>query len=106
MVKFTILLKRKASLTHAEFVEHHKGVHAKLFMSIPTVKETVRRYLQEHTLPVDLPGMPPAKYDGITELWLTMWSRWAAASRMRSTWRGCIRMKRLFWTSMGATSWC
>ena len=69
MVKFTILLKRKASLTHAEFVDHHKGVHAKLFMSIPAVKETVRRYVQEHTLPVELPGMPPAKYDGITELW-------------------------------------
>ncbi len=69
MIKFTILLKRKASLTHDQFVRHHKDVHAGLFMSVRVVKETVRRYVQEHTLPVDLPGMPPAKYDGITELW-------------------------------------
>jgi uncharacterized protein (TIGR02118 family) len=69
MIKFTILLVRKPSLTHAEFVEHHKLVHANLFMSLPVVKETVRRYVQEHALPVELPGLPPVKYDGITELW-------------------------------------
>ena len=69
MIKFSILLKRKASLSHEEFVEHHKGIHAALFMSVPAVKETVRRYVQQHGLPVELPGMPPAKYDGITELW-------------------------------------
>ncbi len=69
MIKFTILLKRKTSLTHDQFVRHHKDVHANLFMSVRVVKETVRRYVQEHTLPVELPGMPPAKYDGITELW-------------------------------------
>lgn len=69
MIKFTILLKRKATLTQMQFVEHHKSVHAPLFMSIPVVKETVRRYVQEHALPVALPGMPPVKYDGITELW-------------------------------------
>ena len=69
MIKFTILLKRKPTLTHAEFVEHHKTVHAGLFMSVGVVKATVRRYVQQHALPVDLPGMPPVKYDGITELW-------------------------------------
>ena len=69
MIKFTILLRRKASLTHDQFVEHHKTVHADLFMSMPVVKDTVRRYVQQHALPVELPGMPPAKYDGVTELW-------------------------------------
>ena len=69
MIKFTILLVRKSSLTHAQFVEHHKTVHAGLFTSIGVVKETVRRYVQQHRLPVELPGMPPVKYDGITELW-------------------------------------
>lgn len=69
MIKFTILLARKASLTHEEFVDHHRHAHAALFMSVPEVRETVRRYVQQHTLPVTLPGMPPAKYDGITELW-------------------------------------
>ena len=69
MIKFTILLKRKGSLTHDQFVEHHKTVHAALFMSVGAVKDTVRRYVQQHALPVELPGMPPAKYDGVTELW-------------------------------------
>ena len=69
MIKFTILSKRKPSLSHEEFVEHHKFVHADLFMSVPAVKETVRRYVQQHAIPVELPGMPPVKYDGITELW-------------------------------------
>ena len=69
MIKFTILLTRKPSLTHAEFVEHHRNVHASLFMSVPVVQETVRRYVQQHAIPAELPGMPPVKYDGITELW-------------------------------------
>ena len=69
LIKFTILLARKPSLTHGQFVAHHKEVHAALFMSVDVVKDTVRRYVQQHALPVDLPGMPPVKYDGITELW-------------------------------------
>ncbi len=68
MIKFTILLKRKPTLTQAEFVEHHQGMHAALFLSIPVVRETVRRYVQQHAMPVELPGMRPVTYDGITEL--------------------------------------
>lgn len=33
-------------------------------MSVLAVQQTVRRYVQQHA-----PQMPPAKYDGITELW-------------------------------------
>ena len=69
MIKFSILLKRKPSLSQAEFVEYHRHSHAALFLSVPVVKETVRRYVQQHALPVELPGMPPPKYDCITELW-------------------------------------
>ena len=69
MIKFTILLVRNATLSHAEFVEHHKCIHADLFMSISVVRDTVRRYVQQHAIPVTLPGMPSVKYDGITELW-------------------------------------
>ena len=69
MVKFTILLKRNPAMSHADFVKHHQTAHAPLFMSIPAVKAHVRRYVQQHALPVELPGLPPAKYDGITELW-------------------------------------
>lgn len=69
MIKFTILLVRLTGLSHAQFVAHHRDVHAKLFMSIPVVQATVRRYIQQHALPIELPGMPPCQYDGITELW-------------------------------------
>ena len=69
MIKFTILLVRKPSLSREAFIDHHKHIHADLFMSVAVVKETVRRYVQEHAMPVDLPGLPPLKYDGITELW-------------------------------------
>ncbi|MBC7529761.1 MAG: EthD domain-containing protein [Chthonomonadaceae bacterium] len=63
------LLTRNPALTHEQFVEHHKSVHADLFLSVPVVKETVRRYIQQHRIDAELPGMPPIKYDGITELW-------------------------------------
>lgn len=57
------------SLSREEFVDHHRNAHAALFLSLPAVRETVRRYVQQHALPVDLPGMPPLKYDGVAELW-------------------------------------
>ena len=69
MIKFTILLRRNPAITHAAFVEHHKTVHAALFMSVPAVQAHVRRYVQQHAIEVELPGLPPARYDGITELW-------------------------------------
>lgn len=69
MIKFTILLTRKPSLTREEFIDHHRNQHAALFMSVPVVQQTVRRYVQQHAIDATLPGMPPTKYDGITELW-------------------------------------
>ena len=69
MIKFSILLVRKPSLTHEEFIDHHRHHHANLFMSIGVVKETVRRYVQQAKVLADLPGMKPNRYDGITELW-------------------------------------
>lgn len=69
MVKFTILLRKRAELSHDEFVTYHRTKHAPLFSSLPEVQQYVRRYVQCHTLAVALPGMPPPAYDGITELW-------------------------------------
>ena len=37
MIKFTILLRRKPSMTHDEFVPHHREKHAPLFSTLPTV---------------------------------------------------------------------
>jgi len=69
MIKFTILLRRKAGTTHAQFVAHHRNVHAQLFSSLAEVKEHVRRYVQCHATGDQLPGMPDSQIDGSTELW-------------------------------------
>ena len=69
MIKFTILLKRRSGTTHDEFVSYHKNTHAPLFTSLNEVKENVRRYVQCHSLQINMPGLPPEEYDGITELW-------------------------------------
>lgn len=69
MIKFTAMLVRNPALTHEQFVTHHKTAHAELFMSLPASIENVRRYVQSHNVGSDLPGMPPSRYDGVTEIW-------------------------------------
>lgn len=69
MIKLTILLRKRADLTHEEFVRYHQTQHAPLFTSLPEVQQYVRRYEQGHTVPLELPGLPPPAYDGTTELW-------------------------------------
>jgi hypothetical protein len=56
-------------LSYDEFVECHNTNHAPLFVSITVVKDTARRCVQQRALPVELPGLPSVKYDGVTELW-------------------------------------
>ena len=69
MIKFTAMLRRHPDLTHEEFVEHHRTAHAQLFMALPASRQHVRRYVQSHSLRVEVPGMPDSRYDGITEIW-------------------------------------
>ncbi len=69
MVKFSIFLAKRSDMSHEDFVHHHKNNHAHLFTSLPEVQQYVRKYIQCHTLPVSLPGLPQLTYDGITELW-------------------------------------
>jgi len=69
MIKFTILLRRRAGLTHEQFVDYHRQQHAPLFMSLPVVQDNVRRYVQQHTIDAPLPGLPPTTIDGLPELW-------------------------------------
>ena len=69
MIKFTILLRRHPSMSHDAFVAHHRDRHAPLFCSLPEVRQHVRRYVQCHTVAASVPGLPPAGFDGITELW-------------------------------------
>ena len=56
-------------MSHEAFVDYHRHDHAPLFCALPQVREHVRRYVQSHVLPVSLPGLPDAGFDGITEIW-------------------------------------
>ena len=69
MLKITILLRRKAEITHDEFVAHHRDTHAPLFCALPEVRQNVRRYVQCHSTGDQFPGMPNFGIDGSTELW-------------------------------------
>ena len=69
MIKFTAMLRRNPALTHEQFVAHHKRDHAALFMSLAASQQHVRRYVQSHTVDVEVPGMPASRYDGMTEIW-------------------------------------
>jgi uncharacterized protein (TIGR02118 family) len=69
MIKFIALMRRNPTLTHEQFVTYHKKNHAPLFMSLPEVQQHVRRYIQSHTVPGDLEGVPVSPFDGITEIW-------------------------------------
>ena len=69
MIKLTILLRRIPSMTHEQFVAYHREQHAPLFCALPEVRRHVRRYVQSHTVPAVLPGLPPVTFDGITEIW-------------------------------------
>ena len=69
MIKFTILLRRNPAMTREQFVTYHREQHAPLFCGLPAVKQHVRRYVQCHTVPASIPGLPPVEFDGITELW-------------------------------------
>ena len=69
MIKFTILLRKHQDMSQEEFVQYHKTQHAPLFKSLPEVRQYVRRYVQGHVQPLQLPGLPPPAYDGTTELW-------------------------------------
>jgi len=70
MVKISVLLTRRADLTHEEFVTYWTDVHTALLTGLPEGPDTVRRYVQ--LLPTDdeIPGVTTAGYDGVAELWV------------------------------------
>ena len=69
MITFTILPRRKPSMTQGEFAAYHREQHAPLFRALPAVRRYVRRDVQCHSVAAFLPGLPPVAFDGVTELW-------------------------------------
>ena len=96
MIKFTIILRRRKDLTHEQFVEHHRNVHAPLFRSIPEVQQHVRRYVQCHATGDQLPGFRPPASMVRQSSGLTIWQDWPESSSRNGTWRSSGPTRRAF----------
>lgn len=65
MIKVCTALPRRSDHTRAQFQQHWGTVHRDFALRI----DRISRYVQSHPLDVDLPGLPPAPYDGFPEVW-------------------------------------
>jgi uncharacterized protein (TIGR02118 family) len=74
MIKLTFCLTRAPHLTRKAFQTYWFDTHAPLVASVSEALQ-IRRYVQTHSLPVDLnlairsPRGAPPEYDGVAELW-------------------------------------
>jgi uncharacterized protein (TIGR02118 family) len=68
MVKLINLCKRRAGLSHEEFVQHWKHVHARLARQDPNFWSRVRGYVQNYCLQTG-GALASADWDGVVELW-------------------------------------
>ena len=67
MVKFTILFRRAAGMTHEECMEYWRTSHAQAVRASEICRRYVRKYVQCEISACVPPGVP--EYDGIAELW-------------------------------------
>ena len=68
MLKVHILSRRRADMTHEQYVQHWTNVHGPLFASQPDVKRYVRHYIQCHVTGDKPQGPMVGKTDGIVEV--------------------------------------
>ena len=69
MIKMTMFLKRKAGMSHEEFVKHHIDIHGPKFRSIPEAETHCLRYIQTHPVKRTTDAAENADFDGTAELW-------------------------------------
>jgi uncharacterized protein (TIGR02118 family) len=69
MLKVHILSRRRSDMTHEQYVQHWRDVHAPLFASLPDVKRYVRRYIQCFITGDRPEGPMLGETDGLVELW-------------------------------------
>ena len=67
MVKMIITLKRRAGMTHEEFVHHQRRIHRPLLESIPETRRYLRRFVVSY--PVAAETYPDMSYDSVVEAW-------------------------------------
>lgn len=74
MVRMVCLLRRNPNLTHAEFLEHWRAIHARL-MSHPDLRRHLVRYEQWPRLE---PGSGRGEWDGVAVQWFRSMDDFAA----------------------------
>lgn len=67
MIKLAILLTRRAGMSHQEFINYRRDVHAPLLLSIPETKQYVKKFIV--SVPVAAAGYPDPAYDAMVEAW-------------------------------------
>lgn len=66
MVKMIITFKRRKGMSHREFMDYRRDVHAPLLFAIPEAR-LIRRFVVSY--PVMSPNFPEPSYDAVVEAW-------------------------------------
>lgn len=67
MIKMIITLKRRAGMSHDEFVRYQREVHRPLLMAIPEAERYIRRFVVSYPIPA--PDYSGPDYDSVVEAW-------------------------------------
>lgn len=67
MIKMIITIKRRAGMSHEEFVRYQREVHRPLLMAIPEAKRYIRRFVVSY--PIVAPDYSGPDYDSVVEGW-------------------------------------
>lgn len=67
MIKMIITLKRRKGMSHREFQDYRREVHAPLLFAIPEADRYIRRFVVSYPVPAPAFGEP--SYDAVVEAW-------------------------------------
>jgi uncharacterized protein (TIGR02118 family) len=66
LIKLFGLIPKRTDIADEQFHAHWASTHRDLALRI----SALRRYVQSHRVPVAVPGLPSAPYEGVAEVWL------------------------------------
>ena len=65
MIKMIITIKRRAGITHEEFVHYQREIHSPLLMAIPEASQYIRQFVVSY--PILAPDYSGSDYDSVVE---------------------------------------
>ena len=72
MIRLLGFYKRRADITHQQFLDHWINIHGPLVARIPGVEKYLKKYIQ-HRLYLDPLSQCDLLYDGFSESWWDSW---------------------------------